>query len=104
MMIDHKGMTRGGDGSHWEGCDEVHWDCALKRLAADRDAAVARAVKAEAVVERVTAFLAAVAKHDHEKCECEGLTTRDCLDMIVTAAAGLIAAVKADAEGEGGNG
>ena len=23
---------RGGDGSHWEGCEEVHWDCRIAQL------------------------------------------------------------------------
>lgn len=25
-------MTRGGNGSHWEGCESVHWDCKIKKL------------------------------------------------------------------------
>ena len=24
--------TRGGDGSHWEGCEESHWDCKIVHL------------------------------------------------------------------------
>jgi len=24
----------GGDGSHWEGCDESHWDCRIAKLEA----------------------------------------------------------------------
>jgi hypothetical protein len=24
--------TRGGDGSHWEGCEETHWDCKIVHL------------------------------------------------------------------------
>jgi hypothetical protein len=24
--------TKGGDGSHWEGCEEVHWDCRIAQL------------------------------------------------------------------------
>ena len=24
--------TRGGDGSHWEGCYNTHWDCAIAAL------------------------------------------------------------------------
>lgn len=24
--------TKGGDGSHWEGCEEVHWDCRIAHL------------------------------------------------------------------------
>lgn len=30
MNTEH--MTRGGDGSHWDGCEESHWDCAIERL------------------------------------------------------------------------
>ena len=26
--------TFGGDGSHWDGCENVHWDCALVHLTA----------------------------------------------------------------------
>lgn len=22
----------GGDGSHWEGCEETHWDCRIAQL------------------------------------------------------------------------
>ncbi len=25
-------MIRGGDGSHWDGCEGVHWDCKIERL------------------------------------------------------------------------
>jgi hypothetical protein len=28
------GMTRGGDGSHWDGCESVHWDCKISKLEA----------------------------------------------------------------------
>ena len=24
--------TRGGDGSHWDGCYASHWDCAIREL------------------------------------------------------------------------
>ena len=24
--------TKGGDGSHWEGCEDVHWDCRIALL------------------------------------------------------------------------
>ena len=24
--------TKGGDGSHWEGCEKVHWDCRIAQL------------------------------------------------------------------------
>lgn len=27
--------TKGGDGSHWEGCEEVHWDCRIAQLEAE---------------------------------------------------------------------
>ena len=27
-----KRMTYGGNGSHWEGCAEVHWDCKIAQL------------------------------------------------------------------------
>lgn len=37
---------RGGDGSHWEGCEETHWDCKIAQL--------------EAEIERQTAELAAL--------------------------------------------
>lgn len=23
---------RGGNGSHWEGCEETHWDCKITKL------------------------------------------------------------------------
>ena len=26
--------TKGGDGSHWEGCEDVHWDCKIVALTA----------------------------------------------------------------------
>ena len=26
---------KGGDGSHWDGCEEVHWDCRIAQLTAD---------------------------------------------------------------------
>ena len=30
-----KRMTYGGNGSHWEGCAEVHWDCKIAKLEAE---------------------------------------------------------------------
>ena len=27
--------TKGGDGSHWEGCEDVHWDCKIVQLEAE---------------------------------------------------------------------
>lgn len=27
--------TKGGDGSHWEGCAEAHWDCKIAQLEAE---------------------------------------------------------------------
>ena len=30
-----KRMTYGGNGSHWDGCAEVHWDCKIAQLEAD---------------------------------------------------------------------
>jgi len=37
--------TRGGGGSHWEGCDEAHWDCKIAKLEKElvrRDETIAR--------------------------------------------------------------
>lgn len=32
-MTETKGRyIRGGNGSHWEGCEETHWDCRIARL------------------------------------------------------------------------
>lgn len=28
-MEDYSGMTYGGEGSHWDGCEKVHWDCKI---------------------------------------------------------------------------
>lgn len=25
-------MIKGGQGSHWEGCEETHWDCKIAKL------------------------------------------------------------------------
>ena len=30
--FEHLRWTKGGDGSHWEGCEEVHWDCRIAQL------------------------------------------------------------------------
>ena len=30
-----KRYIKGGDGSHWEGCEETHWDCKIKKLEAE---------------------------------------------------------------------
>ena len=30
-----KRMTYGGNGSHWDGCAEVHWDCKIAQLEAE---------------------------------------------------------------------
>lgn len=30
--FEHLRWTEGGDGSHWDGCDEAHWDCKIAQL------------------------------------------------------------------------
>ena len=30
-----KRMTCGGNGSHWDGCVDVHWDCKIAQLEAE---------------------------------------------------------------------
>ena len=32
--------VRGGDGTHWEGCYSVHWDCAIRALREQLDVTV----------------------------------------------------------------
>lgn len=32
VSMEHLHWTKGGDGSHWDGCDEVHWDCKIAKL------------------------------------------------------------------------
>lgn len=31
-MTPIENMTRGGDGSHWAGCEDTHWDCCIVAL------------------------------------------------------------------------
>ena len=31
----HISWTKGADGSHWEGCEDVHWDCKIAQLEAE---------------------------------------------------------------------
>lgn len=33
--MQHLRYIRGGDGSHWEGCEDVHWDCKIAQLEAE---------------------------------------------------------------------
>ena len=33
--MEHLRYIMGGDGSHWEGCEEVHWDCRIAQLEAE---------------------------------------------------------------------
>lgn len=33
--MQHLRYTKGGDGSHWEGCEEVHLDCRIAQLEAE---------------------------------------------------------------------
>ena len=43
--MQHLRYIRGGDGSHWEGCEEVHLDCRIAQLEAGlarRDEIIAR--------------------------------------------------------------
>jgi hypothetical protein len=46
MNSDDKRMARGGHGSHWDGCEEVHWDCRIKMLERQLAEAERRAVDA----------------------------------------------------------
>jgi len=34
-MSDIDKLIRGGDGSHWEGCEDAHWDCRIAKLEAE---------------------------------------------------------------------
>ena len=34
-IMQHLRYTKGGDGSHWDGCEEVHWDCRIAQLEAE---------------------------------------------------------------------
>ena len=34
-MEGDKRMTFGGNGSHWDGCAEAHWDCKIAQLEAE---------------------------------------------------------------------
>ena len=34
-MITDQQYTRGGNGAHWDGCAEVHWDCKIAELEAE---------------------------------------------------------------------
>ena len=43
--MEHLRYIKGGDGSHWEGCEDVHWDCKIAQLEdelARRDEIIAR--------------------------------------------------------------
>ena len=35
--FEHLRWAKGGDGSHWEGCEEVHWDCRIAKLEKEID-------------------------------------------------------------------
>ena len=46
--MQHLRYTKGGDGSHWDGCEEVHWDCRIAQLEAElarRDDLIKRLVE-----------------------------------------------------------
>ena len=32
LEADDLRMTKGGNGTHWEGCEETHWDCKIEQL------------------------------------------------------------------------
>ena len=34
-IMQHLRYTKGGDGSHWDGCEEVHLDCRIAQLEAE---------------------------------------------------------------------
>ena len=34
-MTDYRGMIYGGQGSHWDGCDQQHWNCRITLLEAE---------------------------------------------------------------------
>ena len=37
VSMEHLHLTKGGNGSHWEGCADVHWDCKISQLQAEID-------------------------------------------------------------------
>lgn len=45
--------TRGGDGSHWDGCDETHWDCRIARLEKELAIRDERIERLEKVLEQI---------------------------------------------------
>jgi hypothetical protein len=44
--------VRGGDGSHWDGCYSVHWDCAIRELRWQLQVGLQGTVRGSAAMER----------------------------------------------------
>lgn len=70
-------MTRGGSGSHWQGCEARHWDCKIKRLEdtlaqvrADHAAIAAELRAKDAEIERLREALRNIA--DVPACSPDG--------------------------------
>lgn len=68
-------MANGGRGSHWTGCEEVHHDCAIAKLAAAQaEIATLRAVLAEMDCETVgDAYAGQDIRHDPNCVKCAAL-------------------------------
>jgi ribosomal protein L37E len=52
--------TKGGDGSHWEGCEEVHWDCRIAQLEKEIDRLRAKFDTTDNLLSEATSTIGAV--------------------------------------------
>lgn len=71
------GMVRGGNGAHWDGCENVHWDCKiakLERAVAELERAVSglKAEKERTMPDDVFQELVASVKEGAEMLYCGG--------------------------------
>ena len=64
------GMIRGGNGAHWDGCENVHWDCKIAKLEAR--VAELEAEKVRAMPDDVFQELVASMKEGAEMLYCDG--------------------------------
>ena len=70
--------TEGGNGSHWEGCTDVHWDCRIAQLEAElarRDEIIKR-LKEDAESLAVYAVMFAHGNEDYRCTMCGNLVDK----------------------------